>query len=154
MGHAQAIARMTTGESIAWEDTQADKHELLAWQVHTRVDARRVYVAGNCFAPLEAHLRAETVMHHPKVIVEWLSETTAATDRGAKFAAHRQLESLREYALIDPDRRAIEVYRRMPGGDWWLAVSVAGQGLIPKRLDFAASPEAVFEDVDTAADDA
>ncbi len=94
-------------------------------------------------------LRAETVMHHPKVIIEVLSEGTAAYDRGEKFAACRQIKSLEEYALIDPDRRTIEVYRRTPGGDWLLAASESGQGLILKSLGFAAAPQAVFEDVDT-----
>lgn len=187
MGYAQAITRMTTGEFIAWEDTQADKHEFLAGEVYAMVGARRVHVtiAGNCFALLKAHLRggpcraymadmkvevktaqavfypdvlvtchpedlrAETVMHHPKVIIEVLSEATAAYDRGAKFAAYRQLESLEEYALIDPDRRTIEVYRRMPGGDWLLAASESGQGLVLKSLGFVAAPAAVFEDVDS-----
>ena len=32
-------------------------------------------------------------------------------DRSQKFAIYRRLESLREYALIDPDTRRVEVYR-------------------------------------------
>jgi len=98
-------------------------------------------------------LRAETVMHHPKAIVEVLSESTAAYDRGEKFAAYRRLASLEEFALVDPDHRAIEVFRRMPNGDWLLAASEAGRGLILNSLGFAAPPEAVFEDVETDADD-
>lgn len=161
---------MTMAEFIAWEDEQPDKHEFLAGEVFAMVGARRVHVAiaGNCFALLKQHLRggpcrafmadmklevraAETVMHHPKAIIEVLSESTAAYDRGVKFAAYRQLESLEEYALIDPDRRSVEVFRRMPGGDWLLAASESGRGLVLKSLSFAAQPAAVFEDAEPAA---
>ena len=37
----------------------------------------------------------------PSLVVEVLSPTTSAYDRGAKFAAYRKLPSLREYALVD-----------------------------------------------------
>jgi Uma2 family endonuclease len=84
-------------------------------------------------------------MAHPKVIIEVLSESTAAYDRGGKFAAYRQLASLQEYALIDPDARTVEVFRRMESGDWLLAASE--RDLILKSLDFAAGLDVVFEDV-------
>ncbi|MBI5329286.1 MAG: Uma2 family endonuclease [Betaproteobacteria bacterium] len=92
-------------------------------------------------------LKADLTMSHPKVIIEVLSESTAAYDRGEKFALYRQLESLQEYVLIDPDTRRIEVFRRMDSGDWLLAASESAQGLILKSLDFKADPDAVFEDV-------
>jgi len=91
-------------------------------------------------------LKPETVMHHPTAIIEVLSESTAAYDRGDKFASYRLIESLREYALIDPDHRRVEVFCRMDNGDWLLAASESGQGLILKSLDFAAGLDAVFED--------
>lgn len=92
-------------------------------------------------------LKADLAMRHPKVIIEVLSESTAAYDRGDKFAAYRQLESLQEYALIDPDARRVEVFRRMESGDWLLMASESDKGLILKSLDFAAGLDAVFEDV-------
>ena len=57
-------------------------------------------------------LRTEMVFEHPTLIVEVLSESTQAFDRGAKFAAYRSLASLREYLLIDPDLRTVELFRR------------------------------------------
>lgn len=114
----------------------------------------KLQVAENIFYPdvlVTCHpddLKADMAMKHPRVLVEVLSDSTAAYDRGEKFAAYRQLESLEEYALIDPDRRTIEVFRRTPNGDWLLAASEAGRGLLLKSLDFEASPAAVFEDVE------
>jgi len=91
-------------------------------------------------------LAADTAMEHPKVIIEVLSESTAAYDRGDKFASYRLIDSLEEYALIDPDRRRVEVYRRLPEGDWLLAASESERGLILKSLGFEAGLDAVFED--------
>jgi Uma2 family endonuclease len=92
-------------------------------------------------------LKADLAMAHPKVIIEVLSDSTAAYDRGAKFAMYRQLESLAEYALIDPDTRRVEVFRRQDSGDWLLMASESEQGRILRSLDFAAPLDVVFEDV-------
>lgn len=59
-----------------------------------------------------ADLRTEQIFRSPMLIAEVLSESTQAYDRGLKFAAYRQLATLREYLLIDPDTRRVEVFRR------------------------------------------
>ncbi|MFM9880713.1 MAG: Uma2 family endonuclease [Burkholderiaceae bacterium] len=59
-----------------------------------------------------ADLQTELIFTAPTVIVEVLSESTQAYDRGLKFAAYRQIAALREYLLIDPDTRVVELYRR------------------------------------------
>jgi Uma2 family endonuclease len=46
------------------------------------------------------------------LVVEILSDSTATWDRGGKFAAYRQLPSLQEYVLIDPQAQTVELYRR------------------------------------------
>jgi Uma2 family endonuclease len=54
------------------------------------------------------------------LVVEVLSENTAAYDRGPKFALYRQLESLREYVLVDVDLRRVESFRLSADGHWVL----------------------------------
>ncbi|WP_018936789.1 Uma2 family endonuclease [Thioalkalivibrio sp. ALJ24] len=56
----------------------------------------------------------------PLLVVEVLSPSTEAFDRGAKFAAYRSLASLQEYLMIDPASGAVELYRRDPEGHWVL----------------------------------
>lgn len=92
-------------------------------------------------------LSADLVMRHPKVIIEVLSPSTASYDRGDKFVAYRRLESLQEYALIDPLNRLVEVYRRQGSEDWLLVSSDSPRGLVLHCLDFVAPPETVFEDI-------
>lgn len=49
---------------------------------------------------------------NPIVIVEVLSPSTEAYDRGEKFAHYRQLPSLQEYVLVAQDQICVEHYRR------------------------------------------
>lgn len=92
-------------------------------------------------------LAAERVLAHPKVIIEVLSESTAAFDRGGKFAAYRTLPALQEYVLIDPDQRSLEVFRRTTTGDWLFATRDSARALILVSLDFEAGFAEVFEDL-------
>lgn len=92
-------------------------------------------------------LAADRVLHHPKVIIEVLSDSTAAYDRGQKFSAYRSIDSLREFVLIEPDRRTLEIYRRTDSNDWLLATNDSAHGLTLKSIDFFADLAAVFEDV-------
>ena len=57
---------------------------------------------------------------NPVVIVEVLSESTEAYDRGKKFELYRPLASLREYVLVAQDRKHVEVYRLNERGHWEL----------------------------------
>jgi Uma2 family endonuclease len=54
---------------------------------------------------------------NPTVIVEVLSPSTEAYDRGRKFDHYREIASLREYVLVAQDRMSISLYRRE--GDLW-----------------------------------
>ena len=92
-------------------------------------------------------LAAERVLHHPRVIVEVLSDSTVAYDRGGKFAAYRMLESLQEYVLIDPEQRSLEIFRRLPSNDWLLATGDSARALVLATLDMEIGFDEVFEDV-------
>lgn len=60
----------------------------------------------------------QAVFEAPVLLIEVLSPSTEAYDRGKKWASYRQLRSLRQYVLIDPDARTVETYRRDSGGAW------------------------------------
>jgi Uma2 family endonuclease len=77
----------------------------------------------------EADRQRALAVQAPTLIVEVLSDSTAAVDRGPKFAAYRQVPSLQEYLLVDIDRRHIELFRRQPEG--WVLHEPAG---VPRQL--------------------
>jgi len=60
----------------------------------------------------------EDVVTNPTVIVEILSPSTEAYDRGEKFAAYQQRESFQEYVLVAQDRLSVEHYTRQEGNLW------------------------------------
>jgi Uma2 family endonuclease len=64
---------------------------------------------------------------NPTLLVEVLSDSTEAYDRGEKFAHYRRLPSLREYVLVSQHEPQIEVWRKNERGRWELAQE-AGAG--------------------------
>jgi Uma2 family endonuclease len=57
---------------------------------------------------------------NPVVLVEVLSDSTEAYDRGEKAAHYRHIPSLKEYVLVSQRARRIEVFRRNAVGRWEL----------------------------------
>ncbi len=55
---------------------------------------------------------------NPKFIIEILSDSTEAYDRGQKFLYYQSIESLEEYILISQSRLCAERYRKNGGGTW------------------------------------
>jgi len=58
---------------------------------------------------------------NPTLLVEVLSDSTEAYDRGDKFAYYRSIPSLAAYLLLSQHRVSAELYLRQPGGDWLLS---------------------------------
>ena len=66
---------------------------------------------------------------NPTVLVEILSPSTEAYDRGGKFAAYRKIQSLHEYLLVSQAEPFIERYVRQ--GEAWVLTETAGlEGLV------------------------
>ena len=57
---------------------------------------------------------------NPTVVIEILSPSTAAYDKGKKFESYKQIESLQEYILISQDRVNVERHLRL--GTLWRAI--------------------------------
>ena len=71
-------------------------------------------------------------MTNPRLIVEVLSPSTEAYDRGDKFDRYRQLESLEEYVLVSVEARRVETFFRQADGVW-LLTPVSGLNATAKR---------------------
>ena len=68
--------------------------------------------------------RRDTLLN-PTLIVEVLSPSTEAYDRGRKFEHYRSIDSLSEYLLVTSDRVHVDLYTRQPGGQWLLTSASA-----------------------------
>ena len=85
------------------------------------------------------------VLVNPCVVVEVMSPSTEAYDRGDKWAAYRRLPSLREYVLLSQMLPRIEVFRR-ERDHWVYDVAEAGDRLILMGR-FELQVDAVYEGI-------
>ena len=115
-------------------------------QIH---DRRYVYpdVSVVVGAPAFREGSGRRVLLNPSVVVEVLSESTAAYDRGEKFAHYREVRSLREIVWVDSERRAAEVAVRT-GDVWTLPVPVTDGAVSLPSLGLAVDLDAVYRGVE------
>ena len=84
---------------------------------------------------------------HPCLIVEVLSPSTAAYDRGDKFRMYRH-PSLIDYVLVDTNKIAIDLYRKDEAGNWYIINYEAGDSIELKSVNLTVPIEQVYEDID------
>lgn len=87
-------------------------------------------------------------LSHPTLIVEVLSDSTEAYDRGGKFAAYRQIQSLQEYLIVDIDARRVECFRRTNDNDWLLHDYVGEVDCELHSLGLSLPMSEIFEDIE------
>ena len=77
------------------------------------------------------HDEYRDVLLNPTVIIEVLSATTEAFDRGRKFIRYRTwLESLTDYLLVSQTDPLIDHYSRRPDQEWLLSTVIGIDGLL------------------------
>ena len=91
------------------------------------------------------------IKREPVLVVEVLSPSTAAFDRGDKFAAYRTLPSLAEYLLVDVEHRRCDLYRKGSDGLWVLHPSASGEGVTLASVGLAVGGEALWADLEPEA---
>lgn len=130
---------------------------------HVRSTGCRVYIS-DMKARIEAHNRffypdvmvtcdprdSETsdYKRFPKLIVEVLSDSTEAFDRGDKFADYQTLGSLQEYVLINTRHQRVECFRRNEAGLWVLQYYTPDTSTFHlDSVDFTDTLATLYEDV-------
>lgn len=93
----------------------------------------------------------EQAILDPKLVIEVLSPSTKGYDKRDKFILYRTLSSLREYVLIDPVKRQVEVFTLTPGGAWLLTGQTGAEGLTLVSLDCKMPIALVFNGVEAEA---
>jgi Uma2 family endonuclease len=87
----------------------------------------------------------------PRLVVEVLSESTAAYDRGDKFALYRENVALVDYVLIETARPTVEVRSRQADGSWAVREYGPGERVALPSLATELTVAAIYEDVDVLA---
>jgi len=74
------------------------------------------------------------VVQFPCLIIEVLSPSTEAIDRGTKFAKYRRAATLQEYVLVQVEQPGVEIFRRNEQGKWVLSEYSLGEVLELKSV--------------------
>lgn len=88
-----------------------------------------------------------TYKSFPKLIVEVLSDSTEAFDRGKKFHDYRTLASLQEYVLINTKYRCVEIFRRHTQELWLLQTYEDCETFRLDSIDYTGTFAMLYEDV-------
>jgi len=82
-----------------------------------------------------------------RVIVDVLSDSTEARDRGVKFEYYRACPTVQEYVLVSTRRQLIEVYRRTQEG-WMLHIYGPGDEAELTSIDVRLPLAVLYEGTD------
>jgi Uma2 family endonuclease len=102
--------------------------------------------------PAKTHRDFPHSLTNPSVLVEVLSPSTEAYDRGEKFDHFRRLESLKEYVLVSSERRAVDHFLREANGKWTLTEARGADGAIRfPSLDVTVPLAEIYDGVEQVA---
>lgn len=117
--HNQISANVLTGLR---HDALAQGCQVLPADMRIKVPKALPYRYGDivvvCGPPVVEKVQGLDVLVNPSLIIEILSESTEAYDRGQKFVSCKSIESFKEYLLVAQDRPSITHYIRQSDGSW------------------------------------
>lgn len=95
------------------------------------------------------HDERRDIILNPLLVVEVLSPSTEAFDRGTKFQAYQTLESLKEYVLVSQDKPLIEQFVRQADGKWTYSASAGLESSLSlPSVECALNLSAVYDKVE------
>lgn len=85
---------------------------------------------------------------HPKLIIEVLSDTTEAFDRGDKFADYRTIPQLEEYVLVHQHQVLVEHFQRQSNTLWLPQIYRPGDQVEFASINLSVAITTLYESVD------
>ncbi|URR36400.1 Uma2 family endonuclease [Thermosynechococcus sp. HN-54] len=84
----------------------------------------------------------------PCLVIEVLSPSTEAFDRGDKFLDYQSLETLKEYVLVNTRQQRLETFHRSTAGLWvWQAYTSPDSPVELKSIGWQGHLSDIYEDV-------
>ncbi len=135
--------------SALLQHTQGSSCLVFMSDIKVRIEQRNRFFYPDVAVSCDARDRETPLyLRYPDLIVEVLSDSTEAFDRGDKFQDYQTIETLREYVLISSKRPLVQCFRRSNSGLWELQSYTEEQGSFQfNSLDFSLTLEALYENV-------
>ncbi|HEY0172492.1 MAG TPA: Uma2 family endonuclease [Pyrinomonadaceae bacterium] len=149
LNHIQIVSNITVELAI---QLRARPCRVLQSDLKIRLQESRKFfypdVTVLCDEP-QFHDERRDIITNPLLVVEVLSKSTEAFDRGAKFLAYQTIGTLKEYLLVAQDRPLIELYVRGDGGEWrYKAAAGLESSLTLPSIECTLNLGAVYDKVD------
>ena len=93
------------------------------------------------------HNSNEDFILQPKLIIEVLSGSTEAFDRGDKFSNYKAINNLEEYLLIHQDQILVEQFQRKLNNLWVPNIYRSGENLMLTSINYSLQIEALYENI-------
>ncbi|MBE9199736.1 MULTISPECIES: Uma2 family endonuclease [unclassified Nodularia (in: cyanobacteria)] len=128
--------RVSLNFSKLLDDALADRScEVYIVDVKVQVEPGQKYFYPDVVVTCDQRDRDPQLIQFPCLIIEVLSPSTEAADRGKKFAKYRQSPTLQEYVLVQVAQPLVEVFRRNQQGQWVLSEYNLGDRLRLESVD-------------------
>jgi len=120
--------------------------------IKIRIDAINQFVYPDAMVVCGGIVRSDKdpeSVTNPTVIAEVLSKSTVGYDRGDKFHKYRQLDSFREYILIDQYQYVVESFYKNDQGFWEISRAEGLESeLHIKSFNFSIPLNELYEDTE------
>ena len=123
LNHGRIVINVATELALRLRERDCD---VLVNGMKVRLqESRKFFYPDICVlcSPPQFHDERKDIITNPELVVEVLSPSTEAFDRGAKFQAYRTIESLKEYLLVSQGTPLVEQYVRGEDGKWTLTTA-------------------------------
>lgn len=128
------------------------KCQVLIETVQLAVEENRHYTYPDIVVSCDPRDQHESRrLYHPLLIVEVLSPSTEAYDRGLKFNQYKKLPSLRHYLLVSQKTWLVEWYQLIEPGVWsHTALVEAADAVVIPELNLTLTLTQIYEDAGVA----
>ena len=124
------------------------KCQVITETVQLAVETNRHYTYPDVMVSCDPEDQHESRrLHHPLLIVEVLSPSTEAYDRGLKFNQYKKLPSLRHYLLVSQKTWLVEWYQLGEHGTWsHTALAEAADAVVIPELNLTMTLVQIYEE--------
>jgi len=117
--------------------------------VKVQITSQRDYTYPDVFVTSDPRdLEDRYIKKHPSVIFEVMSKTSRIEDSADKFIRYKNIESLRNYILVDSEKQLVEVRVKVENGEWESETYLPSSARFPvPALGIELNFEEVYEGV-------
>ncbi|MBD0339449.1 MAG: Uma2 family endonuclease [Microcoleus sp. Co-bin12] len=128
-GQTRNHNRITINFFKLLDDSLNLPYEIYIIDVKVQVQPGKNYFYPDVVVTCDARDNHPQLVQFPSLIIEVLSPSTEAADRGIKFAKYRRFSTLQEYVLVQVEQPGVEMFRRDRQGQWVLSEYGLGDSL-------------------------